>query len=60
MSQCASCGMAVDEKNPAAKSELKGETYYFCSSNCKAAFDKNPQQFVDKAKSAAHEHEHEH
>ncbi len=52
--------MAVDEKNPAAKSELKGETYYFCSSNCKAAFDKNPQQFVDKAKSAAHEHEHEH
>lgn len=50
----------VDEKKAPARTEFKGETYYFCSSNCKVAFDKNPQQFLDKAKSAAHEHEHKH
>ncbi len=60
MARCASCGMEVDEKKAAAKSEFKGETYYFCSSNCKVAFDKNPQTFVDKSKSGAQEHEHKH
>ncbi len=60
MAKCVTCGMEVNEKNTAAKSEYKGETYYFCSSNCKVAFDKNPQAFADKAKSGAHEHEHKH
>ena len=65
MAKCATCGMSislpsgqVDEKTAAAKTEFKGETYYFCSSNCKVAFEKNPQQFVDKAKSTAQEHKH--
>jgi P-type Cu+ transporter len=58
MTKCPTCGMEVDEKNAAAKPDYKGETYYFCSSNCKVAFDKNPQSFVDKAKTGAHEHVH--
>ncbi len=40
------CGMTVDPKTAAAKSEYSGQTYYFCSRGCKAAFDKNPEKFV--------------
>jgi len=28
------CGMEVDEKTPAATSEYKGKTYYFCDPGC--------------------------
>ena len=37
------CGMDVEEKTAAAKSEHKGTTYYFCSAGCKKAFDKEPE-----------------
>ena len=40
------CNMQVDEKNATAQSEYQGQTYYFCSHNCKERFDKNPQQYV--------------
>ena len=40
------CGMTVDPKTAAAKSEYKGQTYYFCSRGCKAAFDKNPEKYL--------------
>lgn len=40
------CGMTVDEKKAAAKSEYKGKTYYFCAPGCKAAFDKDPDKYV--------------
>lgn len=40
------CGMQVDEKQSAAQSEYKGQTYHFCSQGCKAKFDQNPQQYV--------------
>ncbi len=40
------CGMTVDPKTAAAKSEYQGQTYYFCSKGCKAAFDKNPAKFL--------------
>lgn len=40
------CGMEVDEKKAAGKSEYQGQTYYFCSSGCKAAFDKEPQKYA--------------
>ncbi|MGH2403538.1 MAG: YHS domain-containing protein [bacterium] len=42
------CGMMVDEKNAAGKSEHKGKTYYFCSSGCKAAFDQDPERYAEK------------
>lgn len=60
MAKCVTCGMEVDEKQAAGRTDYKGETYYFCSTNCKVAFDKNPQGFADKPKSGAHEHEHRH
>ncbi len=40
------CGMTVDLKNAAAKSEYKGKTYYFCAPGCKAAFDKDPEKYL--------------
>lgn len=46
------CNMMVDEKTAPAKSEYKGQTYYFCAPGCKRQFDKNPEKFlkVDKPK----------
>ncbi len=38
-------GMNVDEKKAAA-TVYKGETYYFCSAGCKAAFEKAPDNYA--------------
>ena len=40
------CGMQVDEKQAAGKSEYQGKTYYFCSPGCKRSFDKEPQKYL--------------
>jgi YHS domain-containing protein len=40
------CGMMVDPKTAAGKSEYQGKTYYFCSPGCKRDFDKEPQKYV--------------
>ncbi len=42
------CGMMVDEEKAAARSEYKGQTYYFCAPGCKAAFDKDPEKYLEK------------
>jgi Cu+-exporting ATPase len=42
------CGMNVDEKSAAGKSEYKGQAYYFCSTGCKKSFDKAPEKYVGK------------
>ena len=52
------CGMEVDEKTAAAKSEYKGTTYYFCSAGCKKAFDKEPEKFSGKKEEQHKEHHH--
>ena len=46
------CGMGVTYESAQARSEYDGETYYFCSLDCKETFDKEPEQY------AAHEQEH--
>ena len=43
------CGMEVDEKEAAGKSEYKGVTYYFCSPGCKTGFDENPEKYLSNA-----------
>jgi YHS domain-containing protein len=51
------CGMEVDPKTAAGKSEYQGHTYYFCSPGCKRDFDKDPAQYVGKAQSGqSHQH----
>jgi Cu+-exporting ATPase len=39
------------EVNPAAaegQSEYKGVTFYFCSEDCKKAFDAEPMRYLDE------------
>ena len=50
------CGMEIDEKTAAGKSEYKGQTYYFCSTGCKKAFDKEPEKYIAKTQGPSHEH----
>jgi Cu+-exporting ATPase len=42
------CGMDVDSKTAAAKSDYQGKTYYFCSQGCKKSFDKEPEKYLNK------------
>jgi YHS domain-containing protein len=51
------CGMDVDPKTAAGKSDYQGQTYYFCSPGCKKSFDKEPQKYVQ---SQGHGSEHRH
>jgi len=47
------CNMQVDEKNTAGQSNYQGQTYYFCSQNCKEKFDQNPQQYAKQGTQGA-------
>jgi YHS domain-containing protein len=38
--------MDVDTNNAKAKSQHKGETYYFCGTECKEKFHKEPAQYA--------------
>lgn len=40
------CGMEVDPKTTSNKSIYQGKTYYFCSTEDKKAFDKEPNRYV--------------
>jgi len=51
------CGMDIDPKTAAGKSEYQGQTYYFCSPGCKKAFDKEPEKYV-QAHSSMHGQHH--
>lgn len=42
------CGMMIDPKTAAGKSEYNGKTYYFCAPGCKRSFDKEPEKYVGK------------
>lgn len=41
--------MDVDEKNAAARSQYRGETFYFCSEDCKQRFDADPERYVSRS-----------
>jgi len=42
------CGMQVDEKQAAGKSEYQGKTYYFCFPGCKQRFDQEPDRYANR------------
>ena len=52
------CGMDVDPKTAAGKTEYQGKTYYFCSPGCKKAFDKEPQKYAEKVANSHADHHH--
>ena len=43
------CGMEVTYENAQARSEYDGQTYYFCSIDCKEAFDREPETYIAQA-----------
>ncbi len=42
------CGMTFDEKKILWCSDYNGQTYHFCTANCKRWFDKDPERYVKK------------
>jgi P-type Cu+ transporter len=46
------CGMQVDDQKSTAKSQFQGNTYHFCSDDCKRKFDQQPQQFASRSSRA--------
>ena len=48
------CGMEVDPKTTAAKTEYKGRTYFFCVLGCKTAFEKDPEKYLKGKGEHAH------
>ena len=40
------CGMNVDPKNAAGKSNYNEAAYYFCSTHCKTKFNSNPESYL--------------
>jgi Cu+-exporting ATPase len=51
------CGMEVNPASAEAQSEYGGQTFYFCSLECKQRFDRDPERFIndtDRAHARAH------
>jgi YHS domain-containing protein len=40
------CGMEVKVEESAGTSTYDGETYYFCSVDCKDEFDESPEDYT--------------
>jgi len=47
------CDMVVDIATTTLRSTFQGETYYFCSPECREAFEANPAQYAARAAGAA-------
>ena len=42
------CGMDVTYETAQARSEFEGQIYYFCSLDCKEAFDRLPETHIKR------------
>ncbi len=49
------CGMEIEASEAKAEESYKGQTFHFCSTNCRDKFVKEPESFLTEEK---HEHEH--
>ncbi|HHH40948.1 MAG TPA: YHS domain-containing protein [Chloroflexi bacterium] len=54
------CGMMVNPETAPAKTEYKGETYYFCAPGCKVAFEKDPEKYLKGEGGGMHAGHHGH
>ena len=51
------CKMEVNPASAEAQSEYEGQSFYFCSAECKRKFDADPQRYIDdtdRAQGRAH------
>jgi YHS domain-containing protein len=44
------CGMQIDPRKAAAQNVYHGQTYYFCSIDCKGMFDREPEKYAVQAR----------
>ena len=47
------CKMEVNPASAEAQSEWGGQTFYFCSAECKERFDRDPAKYLDETDIAA-------
>lgn len=40
------CGMEVDEASVTDRASHEGQTYYFCSADCKEEFETAPEEYL--------------
>ena len=40
------CGMEVDEKSAKDRATFEGQSYYFCSRDCKDEFLEAPEEYI--------------
>ena len=40
------CGMMIDSETATARVDMDGQTYYFCSTECRAVFEANPDRYI--------------
>jgi Cu+-exporting ATPase len=50
------CQMNVDPSKAAGSSQFEGQTYYFCSTSCKAKFDATPEKYLHRAAQNQQDH----
>lgn len=43
------CGMTIDSDTAAGQATHQGQTYYFCSEQCRARFEREPSKYVEGA-----------
>jgi len=43
------CGMKVDENDTQQETQYGGQTYTFCSRQCKNDFEENPEAYTQRA-----------
>src|SRR6266852_445790 len=47
------CGMSVDPATSQHRLDYHGETFHFCSADCKTKFSANPEQYLNKSEPKA-------
>jgi Cu+-exporting ATPase len=43
------CEMELEEGDAAATFEYLGEVFYFCSENCRQAFEEDPESYLEES-----------
>lgn len=54
------CGMQVERSKAAGNVVHNGQTYFFCSQNCAAKFETDPQKYLEPGQRSHTAHPHEH
>jgi Cu+-exporting ATPase len=47
------CGMMIEQKDAKGTSSYQGTTYYFCATECKETFDREPAKYATAGATAS-------